>query len=95
MQAVDNTRFPTPFQRHVLRVLRAVGPCSLAELRPHCARPGCAVRHAVWLLRRGGFVERITWQRYDVSAAGRMYLNATELFPALLPTRQFAEARSA
>lgn len=75
MQAIDPTA-PTAFQMRVLRVLRAIGPCSLADLCQHCDRPSEAVRLAVWILRDGGFVRRGSDGLYDVSTAARLALNS-------------------
>ena len=58
MLTVDDTRPPTAFQRHVLRVLRCCGPCSLSALSRQCDRPGQAVRLAAWILVQGGYAHR-------------------------------------
>lgn len=72
----DPTLPPTHFQRRVLKLFRALGPCALADLRRHCRGRGEAIRHAAWLLRRGGFVVKVDHQLYDVTAAGRCFLQS-------------------
>lgn len=78
MHTIDRTASPTPFQMRVLRILRAIGPCPLAELSRHCNRPAEAVRLAVWILRDGGFVRRDDDGLYDVTPAARLALTAVQ-----------------
>lgn len=80
MLCIDDTRPPTAFQRHVLQLLRCVGPCSAAQLCSLCDQPATAVRLAVWLLTRGGFAQRAGRGLYDVSSAGRLYLATLQVF---------------
>jgi hypothetical protein len=67
-------RPPTPFQRHVLRIIRACGPCGISAVAASCTQPRPAVELAVHLLRKGGFMRRLGPMAYDITAAGRCYL---------------------
>lgn len=54
----------TKFQRHVLLVLRAIGPASYDQIRKHCRQP-LGVKKAVYRLRAVGLVCRVGSDTFD------------------------------
>lgn len=69
----DPLRAPTRLQLRVLRVLRAIGPCSVTELRMQFLARGPALRAALHWLRLGGWAYQPAPKRWDVTAAGRQW----------------------
>lgn len=72
MLALDE-RPPTRFQVRVLRIVRACGPCPAARLTALFHAPPPAVRLAVHILQRGGWLVR-RGGALDVTPAGRLFL---------------------
>lgn len=54
----------TKFQRHVLLVLKAIGPASYDQVREHCRHPE-AVKKAIYRLRCVGLAEKQSAQLFD------------------------------
>jgi hypothetical protein len=71
-------RIPTAFQRRVLQILAACGPCPLTTVKRHCHCRGRAVETAMHLLRLGGFARRCGQREYDVTNAARCWLAACD-----------------
>lgn len=86
---IDVDRGLTRFQWRVLRVLRAAGPCTVEQLRPHFRVSPKAVRLTVWLLAEGGWVSTAPAAggrtQYDVTAAGRAALRDSPRWPQSQP----------
>jgi hypothetical protein len=85
MLQVDERRPPTAFQRRVLRIIRACGPCGISAVAESCSQPRRAVEIALYLLRRGGFARRLGPQAYDITAAGCCYLSGRKRQGLLVP----------
>ena len=63
----------TAFQRRVLAILRAIGPANLDQIAEHIRQPRRAIRRALYRLRVVKLINRIDFDRHDVTTIGRDY----------------------
>lgn len=56
----------TKFQKHILLVLKAIGPATYDDLRKHCRHPE-AVKKAIYRLRTIGLISRFSNDLFDVT----------------------------